>query len=43
MPSRYTIPSPPYYQLKEESICEIRWEYLKQDEGEWRVFLGKDS
>ncbi|MFB6345095.1 MAG: DUF2249 domain-containing protein [bacterium] len=36
-------PKPLYYQLKEEADCEIRWEYLKQDEGEWKVLLGKNE
>jgi uncharacterized protein (DUF2249 family) len=34
-------PKPLYYQMKEEMDGDVRWEYLKQDDGEWKVLIGK--
>lgn len=34
-------PKPLSYQLKEEFSGELRWEYLQQNDGEWKVLIGK--
>jgi uncharacterized protein (DUF2249 family) len=34
-------PKPLYYQMKEEMAGGLRWEYVRQDEGEWKVLIGK--
>lgn len=35
-------PKPLYYQMNEEMEGEVRWEYRQQDEGEWKVLIGKE-
>lgn len=34
-------PKPLYYQLKEDFSGELRWEYIQQSDGEWKVLIGK--